>query len=1117
MLRPAVRIRPDEEWIDITTSIRYESGVDMERGRDAEYDVTSSMLTFVLDNRDNRWSSDVPGTQYYRQLGRGTPVDVRQPIVVDEFTGTATDSWGSTEDPAIAWQFADTASDYQRTGGVGRHILTSTVTGRSTWLELSMRDSVIRGSVQVQALATGAQYRYSVLSRRKSGGVAHYAAELRFQTSGAVSAAICRAGSPFEADLHTFTVDGTYAAGSILHFEFATDGNELLFKVWFDGAGEPRSWERTFDDYLTFGDVGVRTVRDSGNTNLNLQLDTLRFEVSQARFAGEIWSMTPMQDRSGRDVTMTVEASGIFRKLSNTAKPARSPLYRAVRYNGFTGDTPIGYWPLEDGNLASRLEVYSEGDAAMPGYFFGDVSFGSDSTLPGSAPLPSLSTGGLVAGSIPAFPDGFDASTDLWSVNFLVNIEEIPDEPTVIARFGTSEHAACYELAMDELGNVYFRTPKLFQLLLDAYVFSDDIPYDFALGPGEPSLFGRWVVFTIYNTDLGGGDYIVTAAWTDALLQASTASVSSPIDTTVWQPPNGAWQLYGPPSGSTSFGHVSAFAEFVAYSSYACSGWTGELAAARVSRLMGEDGHTVNTRGAGSVPMGPQLQGTFLDAVEDCQAADLGVLIEPRIYRGAHYYSHTRLYNQVPAATIDLTAGELAAGFAPVRDDAAGMANQVEATRSGGTVQEFTIEDGDVFHLTTEDPPDGIGLVQTSISPNVEADLDAAAQASWGAHLRAWREPRYEELTFLLHSPTYRQDPQLTADIGGLEVGDMLHLTNQPSWAQPDPVQVVVQGIKEYSDSKRREITLTCTPYVPWEVWCVNTSGSTVAWAAASSDTSLRVATSSGPEWKTSPDPPFMVQVNGEGIRVTGVATSTPTYVGVGAAAHADNATVNPALPGSLAAGDLMILVAAIRNTSGAVTTPSGWTVLSSAYNAFRIYGRYNVAGDTAPSVAFTGGAAGDTTSAFVCAFRGLSMEDSDARFGSTNDSPENQANSSAQNIAYPAMSVRRDGGVVLYVGWKQDDMTSSTGPGDAEIIEATTTTGSDQTLVAYYDIQTTATDVTAGSITVTGGASAISRALLLALRPLQVFTVERSVNGVEQAITAGATVNVWRHGAVGY
>ena len=1115
-MAPVVDVLPSTTWVDVTDRIRLESGLSIERGRPAEYDITNSVLEFVADNRDRWWSSDVPGTTNCRLLGRGTEIRVTDTIVEDTFTRTSVNSWGSTEDPELPWTNDGTASDYQVTGGVGRHILTSAAVARKSSLALSMRDVFIRFTVQVQALATGSAYRYAWRCRSKTGDVAHYRFELRFQTSGSVEAAVTRLGGPAEVDLDTATITGTYGASSILHGIFCVAGNQLMGKAWFDGSDEPYGWDVAAEDELfTFGTVGLTTLRDGSNSNANLQLDTLSVEIRENRFYGEIWSLTPMGDRSGRDLTMSVEAAGLFRRLSNTDKPIRSALYRSITTGSID---PVAYWPLEDGSLATQLEAYP--DTVATGYFFGAVSLGSESALTGSASLPTVPTGGLLAGTIPKFASTFNAATDEWALTFLMKIDAPPEEESVIARFGTSTAAACYELAMDPDGNLIFRTPKLFDLLLNVYAFEESNTYNSTFF--DDVRFGKWVTVTMFNTPVGGANYQVHIQWTTADTNGSIDGISSPLGSTVWREPNGSWQCFGPPSGTRGFGHVAAWDQLNSLTGASeVTGYVGELGRTRYSRLAAEEGLAINTLGLGSVRMGPQPVDTLLAAMEDAANTDLGVAYEPRYGLGPEYRAHTHLFNQLPVATIDLAARQLASGLAPIRDDGQGLANRVVAVRTGGTPQTATIVDGDVHHLTTETPPAGIGLMQASISPNVEDDLDAAAQAGWHVHLRATRDARFDALEIPLHARAYRETPQLAANIGSIELGNAIALDNQPSWMDPNPIYLIVQGVKEYTRRNKdrqieRTITLNCTPAVPWEVWCLDTSGSTVAVSATSGAMTLRVATSAGPEWVTAPDPAFLIQVAGEGMRVTGCTTDTPSYVGVGTASHADNATVAPALPASLQTGDLMIAVAAIRNTAASVATPAGWTVLSSAYNAFRIYGRYYVSGDSAPSFTFSGGSAGDTTSAFVSAFRNLSLEDSDARYGKTTDSPENQSNSSAQNIAYPAMSVRRNGGVVFYAGWKQDDMTSSTGPGDAEIIEATTTTGSDQTLVAYYDIQSTATDVTAGSIVVTGGASAISRTILLALRPLQTFTVERALNGVTQAIAAPQTVHVWRHGAVG-
>lgn len=211
----------------------------------------------------------------------------------------------------------------------------------------------------------------------------------------------------------------------------------------------------------------------------------------------------------------------------------------------------------------------------------------------------------------------------------------------------------------------------------------------------------------------------------------------------------------------------------------------------------------------------------------------------------------------------------------------------------------------------------------------------------------------------------------------------------------------------------------------------------------------------------------------------------TITYVGVGAAAHGDNASVVPALPAGITAGDVLVLVASIRNTAAfvnSVTAPGGWTLLGNFGDHVRVYGQVWDGAFAAPTVGFVGGAAGDTTSAQLAAVRGASLAAS---------ASATLTNASAQNIAYPALTPDRDGSLVLAIGWKQDDWTSvATLAGMTEIAEASTTTGNDQGLVWDYVIQTTAATVSAGSFVVTGGAGAVSKGITMALNSLPLVTV---------------------------
>jgi hypothetical protein len=208
--------------------------------------------------------------------------------------------------------------------------------------------------------------------------------------------------------------------------------------------------------------------------------------------------------------------------------------------------------------------------------------------------------------------------------------------------------------------------------------------------------------------------------------------------------------------------------------------------------------------------------------------------------------------------------------------------------------------------------------------------------------------------------------------------------------------------------------------------------------------------------------------------RVSGVETGAVTFVAAGASATGNNASVTPALPAGLVVGDAMIILASIRNSgTGTVNTPTGWTLITSSGNV-ALLGRRYVAGDVAPLVTFAGGVANADTIARMAAFR---------RADITPAVVNSALNGSAQNIAYPGLTMTEDGCAVLVCGWKADDWTSvATLAGMTEIAETSTITGDDAAQVWDYVIQTTAASIVAGAFVVTGGAAAISRALLTAL-----------------------------------
>lgn len=105
-------------------------------------------------------------------------------------------------------------------------------------------------------------------------------------------------------------------------------------------------------------------------------------------------------------------------------------------------------------------------------------------------------------------------------------------------------------------------------------------------------------------------------------------------------------------------------------------------------------------------------------------------------------------------------------------------------------------------------------------------------------------------------------------------------------------------------------------------------------------------------------------------ITVTVTNPGPAAFVAAGTAANADNATLNPALPAGLAAADLLLDLATIRNSgTGFAEAPAGWSTLV-AFGNLALFGKSAAVSESAPSQPFVAGAAGATTSAQLAALR---------------------------------------------------------------------------------------------------------------------------------------------------
>ncbi|HEY3513564.1 MAG TPA: hypothetical protein VG497_01940 [Kribbella sp.] len=211
-----------------------------------------------------------------------------------------------------------------------------------------------------------------------------------------------------------------------------------------------------------------------------------------------------------------------------------------------------------------------------------------------------------------------------------------------------------------------------------------------------------------------------------------------------------------------------------------------------------------------------------------------------------------------------------------------------------------------------------------------------------------------------------------------------------------------------------------------------------------------------------------------------------PSIIGPGTAQTGNNTSLVPPHPASLAVGDWKLIAASIRNSGvGTVNAPAGWTKLVEAGNVC-VLARVHQAGDTAPTVTFSGGVANADTIAQMVAVR-----NSQTRLSSA---AALQLNGVSQNIA--GINATRDGGALaIQIGWKQDDFTSSSSPLVAlKIADVSSTLGDDAGMAWYaygFPASNEGLPFNPWPLTITGGAAAISRAVTFQIPVIEYLSRE--------------------------
>lgn len=640
------------------------------------------------------------------------------------------------------------------------------------------------------------------------------------------------------------------------------------------------------------------------------------------RFFGYVNGFTPVRDESGNLLLVRVSASGRRRQIEQGQSPAESALRRHILRSGLP---PRAYWSLEDDVSATSGASAVDGVGPMladANTNASGVVFGSDLgrvqppytgyeiAAVGSKPLPSLRQGGRLSAAIPAqagTPSGYTmvfvgranaftgvAGSDIVLFQWLTPGASFVRWEVV----NRSDDGDTDLVAYDEAGTATILANAGIRLL-DLFAYRVNV---LDAGGGNVQAILR-ITAARSTGEAGIVDFSTVAgtlAWptfvaanaTHATLDGSEIAGSENLTSDIVV-------------GHVAFWNVGSGAPVLTVSSVdpdtgrnisPWTGWVGESATARLRRECGYENVPIEIIGnSGIEPMGFQRALSFLELIDECQVADVGLLLDG-LNPGFLYVTRTSAYSLPASLTLDAALAQFNQPR-PAHDDQ-GRINDFTASQPDGTSGQHVRTDG---ALGTDD----VGTYNDSDTVNLADATDLVQYAAWRTNLgtnAGVRALRYPSLTMQLAKPNTALIAQDWLDLLPMRRVDAVNMNGAiPSLAQ------LLRGWTEHWNSKQWDVSLVLTPYDPWRVlvlaattgdsdpflgW-LDTDDSTLATAAAIGATSLSVAINEGDLWSTAVDDfPQVVEIAGIPVTVTAIAgaASPQTFTVTGS-------TVTKALP----------------------------------------------------------------------------------------------------------------------------------------------------------------------------------------------------------------------------
>lgn len=884
----------DSEWADITPYVYTRNGISISRGRsDESSQVEPTRVQLTLDNRDGRFSMRNPLSPYYGKIGRNTPLRVLKGTYETETMLRLTDSASITYAETPADAAFDITDDIDirvelTTNDWGNHTDTmllwrSIVDGSRTFVFQLNEDNTLHfdwssegdfGSLEsansTEPLDAPPFGRMALrVTRVRVGNT------VRFYTAPSLDGPwtqlgnaqlIPGAGPIFDGSTASLKLGRT---GSIYDWTGSYHRMELRDGVGGTVVAEVDCRNETAGASSFVDETGLTWTPLAGTSLVS----GLTPESSSIRATVEVASWPVGWVEDGSDIYAQIEGSGILRRLGQ-GQPATLLAYKDY----VIATEPYIYWPLDDpegstigANAAADFPTgnsYKFYGWQTPAITFGTGDLGE--TLPPGLNVPYTSVGYL-RGDV-----SLNTSATAYAIDFVYRSSNLG--PLTVT---TNDYAVLegqYILALRDEDIRLSITEEQPQPADPEDPQPPPVTTVLGTSAVLPALTDGLMhhVRLLLDEDGANVDYTVYVDGEDVLTGTATGRQLSGLVKAVFTYVTGGTET------SVALGHVTVWAAFsnggipdIEDVMFALRSYAGETAGRRIERLCDEAAIPLATAGdLDATPlMGAQDAGSVQDAIEDAEEVDQGILHEPRSAISLAYRTRQDLYNQTPVLTLDYQDGVFGIAPEPVDDDRY-TRNDVTARRPGGGSARAVLTDG---ALSTQAPPDGVGLYATTVDVNVYTDALLPDQANWRMRAGTLDVPRFPVLMLPLHVSSVDDEA-----VAALDLGDLVRLTGLPDWVSIDDVDVLVQAINEAIDATQWTVTLVTSPaqmFSPpvYGTARYDTEGSELTAGVDDDDTVLTV-TSDGELWTVDDAAfPFDIYCGGERMTVTDVSgTSDP-------------------------------------------------------------------------------------------------------------------------------------------------------------------------------------------------------------------------------------------------